>query len=79
MCHGNAGAGDGDLARERSLVIPPLRDDSLIRSGDVRSVRRRIFVGCGGAMPKWGLHGLEYRDIDAVTAFICRWCALDDS
>lgn len=65
-CHGAGGQGGGELAQQFELEVPPLALDTT----DVAGIRRAIFVGHEGAMPEWGLHGLKYRDIDAVTAKI---------
>lgn len=63
-CHGASGQGGGELAQQFELEVPPLA----LEAEDVAAIRRAIFVGHQGAMPEWGLHGLKYRDIDAVTA-----------
>jgi mono/diheme cytochrome c family protein len=65
-CHGVNGQGAGDLAQQLEIEVPPLSVDTT----DPAAIRRAIFVGHEGAMPNWGLHGLKYRDIDAVTAYI---------
>ncbi|NNG17731.1 MAG: hypothetical protein HKM89_14745 [Gemmatimonadales bacterium] len=78
MCHGVSGAGDGDLAGARALEMPTLELDSIVCSGDICSIRHRIFIGSHGTMPMWGLHGLAYREIDAVSAFILECIRSDD-
>ena len=69
-CHGFLGHGDGDLATEHELEVPDLTVDDWEYDGDLEAVRHRIFVGHESEMPNWGLHGLEYRDIDAVAKHI---------
>ena len=70
-CHGADGKGAGELARQLEIEVPPLSVDTT----DPAAIRRAIFVGHEGAMPNWGLHGLKYRDIDAVTAYIVQQLA----
>jgi len=65
-CHGAHGEGDGELAQQFDLTVPPFDPDTL----DIAAIRHGIFVGHEGAMPNWGLHGLKYRDIDAAAAFM---------
>lgn len=65
-CHGFIGRGDGDLATEHGIEMPDLTRASWPFEGDLPALRERIFVGHESEMPNWGLHGLSYRDIDAV-------------
>ena len=69
-CHGPGGMGTGELAQEWGLAMPDLTAPDWEYAGDVEAIRHRIFVGHESEMPNWGLHGLKYRDIDAVTAYI---------
>ena len=69
-CHGLDGQGNGELARQAGLDVPSFRAPDWQYDGDVPAIRHRIFVGHEGAMPNWGLHGLKYRDIDAVAAYV---------
>lgn len=69
-CHGFIGRGDGDLATEHGLEMPDLTRTPWEYDGDLEAIRHRIFVGHESEMPNWGLHGLAYRDIDAVARHI---------
>ena len=69
-CHGFLGHGDGDLATEHELEMPDITVEDWEYDGDLEAIRHRIFVGHESEMPNWGLHGLEYRDIDAVAKHI---------
>ena len=69
-CHGVNGAGGGELAVQHQLNMPNLRSADWQLAGDVPAIRHRVFVGHESEMPNWGLHGLTYRDIDAVTRYI---------
>ncbi|MDX1394265.1 MAG: c-type cytochrome [Gemmatimonadota bacterium] len=69
-CHGFTGHGDGDLATEHGIVMPDLTVDDWPYDGDVPAIRERVFVGHDSEMPNWGLHGLSYRDIDAVSSYL---------
>jgi mono/diheme cytochrome c family protein len=69
-CHGTRGRGDGELAKETKLEMPSVVASNWEYAGDVDGVRHRVFVGHEGAMPNWGLHGLKYRDVDAVAYHI---------
>jgi len=69
-CHGFLGHGDGDLATEHDLTMPDLTVPDWQYDGDLAAIRHRVFVGHQSEMPNWGLHGLAYRDIDAVAKHI---------
>ncbi len=69
-CHGFMGRGDGDLATEHHIDMPDLTRTPWEYDGDLAGIRHRIFVGHETEMPNWGLHGLAYRDIDAVAHYI---------
>lgn len=71
-CHGTDGRGRGEYAVQSALEPPDLGAPDWSHRGDVAAIRHRIFVGHEGAMPNWGLHGLKYRDIDAVATYIDR-------
>jgi mono/diheme cytochrome c family protein len=69
-CHGSRGGGNGEVAMEFGLEVPSFESPDWAYRGDIEGLRHRIFVGHEGAMPNWGLHGLKYRDVDAVAAHI---------
>jgi mono/diheme cytochrome c family protein len=69
-CHGANGGGNGDVAMQFELEVPSFQAPEWEYAGDVPALRHRVFVGHEGAMPNWGLHGLRYRDVDAVAAHI---------
>ena len=69
-CHGPDGRGGGELAVQHGLEVPSVVAPDWAYAGVVPAIRHRIFVGHTGEMPNWGLHGLKYRDIDAVAAYI---------
>lgn len=69
-CHGANGGGNGDVAMQFELEVPSFQAPGWEYAGDVAALRHRVFVGHEGAMPNWGLHGLKYRDVDAVAAHI---------
>lgn len=69
-CHGDAGLGDGELARVEELAMPMITAAEWEYAGDVPAIRRRIYIGHETEMPSWGLYGLQYRDIDAVAHHI---------
>ncbi len=70
-CHGERGAGDGGFVREGETLVPPtfLVPDWRF-ADDHDGLRRHIFSGTVNGMPHWGLHGLKFRDVDAVAAYI---------
>ena len=69
-CHGAHGLGNGEAAEEWQIEMPVIVEEDWQYAGDVEGIHHRIFVGHEAGMPNWGLHGLKYRDIDAVTAYI---------
>lgn len=69
-CHGPEGRGGGELAVQLGFEVPSVVEPDWAYAGVLPAIRRRIFVGHEGEMPNWGLHGLKYRDIDAVAAYI---------
>lgn len=69
-CHGSDGRGGGEFAVQAALEPPDLTASEWPHAGDLATIRRRIFVGHEKGMPNWGLHGLKYRDIDAVATYI---------
>ncbi len=69
-CHGRNGDGSGEMAQQSQLVMPTFLAENWAYAGDVVAIRHRVYVGHEGAMPNWGLHGLKYRDIDAVAGYI---------
>lgn len=70
-CHGSAGAGDGNFVQRGDTLRPPsfLAADWRFAE-DMAGLRRQIFTGTPNGMPHWGLLGLKYRDVDAVSAYI---------
>ena len=70
-CHGPTGAGDaGFVTRGDTLKPPSFLADDWGFAGDRDGIRAKIFTGAEGGMPHWGLEGLQYRDVDAVTTYI---------
>jgi mono/diheme cytochrome c family protein len=70
-CHGRQGYGDGEFVSQGDTLYPPSFHDPEWRfSGDVDGLREQIYTGTPQGMPHWGLEGLKYRDIDAVSRFI---------
>lgn len=69
-CHGTTGMGDGETAQDLDIDMPVIVAEDWEYAGDPEAIRHRIYVGHESDMPTWGLYGLEYRDIDAVTYFI---------
>lgn len=69
-CHGSDGSGGGELALQHELAMPSLIGEDWIYAGDIPAIRHRIYVGHESEMPTWGLYGLKYRDIDAVSYYI---------
>lgn len=70
-CHGEVGRGNGDFVYQGDTLQPPsfLAEDWRF-AGDPDGLREYIFTGNVVGMPYWGLVGLQYRDIDAVSRFI---------
>jgi len=69
-CHGADGTGAGELALQHELEVPSLVAEDWDYAGDVPAIRHRVYVGHESEMPSWGLYGLKYRDIDAVSSYI---------
>ena len=71
-CHGATGAGDaGFVAGGDTLRPPSFLAETWRFAEDREGLRREIFTGTGmEGMPHWGLEGLKYRDIDAVSIYI---------
>lgn len=69
-CHSTDGRGGGEFAVQNELDVPSFLAPDWRYAGDLPALRHRIFVGHEGGMPHWGLHGLKYRDIDAVAHYI---------
>lgn len=72
-CHGAEGRGDGELAREHELAMPNVLSADWEYAGDIPAIRHRVFVGHESEIPNWGLHGIAYRDIDAVAIYMNDW------
>ncbi len=72
-CHGVEGRGDGELALEHELAMPDILGADWEYAGDSPAIRHRVFVGHESEMPNWGLHGIAYRDIDAVAKYMDEW------
>lgn len=68
-CHGWEGRGDGPVATRHEYDVPDFTAVGW-NAGDVDSLRHRVYVGHESEMPSWGLYGLTYRDVDAVTYYI---------
>jgi mono/diheme cytochrome c family protein len=70
-CHGMEGLGDAKFVQRGDTLQPPssLADDWRF-ADDENGLRQQVFIGTADGMPHWGLHGLKYRDIDAVAAYI---------
>jgi mono/diheme cytochrome c family protein len=69
-CHGGRGAGDGAAAEQFGVQVPSFLAPDWAYAGDLDGIRKRIYVGHANGMPSWGLHGLKYRDVDAVASYI---------
>ena len=70
-CHGDLGAGDGNFVARGDTLRPPsfLADDWRFAETPM-PLRQYIFSGNVLGMPYWGLVGLGYKDIDAVSRYI---------
>lgn len=70
-CHGAEGRGDGGMVVGKDTLRPPsfLAADWRYADDPV-GLRRKIFSGNTKGMPHWGLVGLGYRDVDAVSRYI---------
>ena len=69
-CHGADGTGTGETAVSAGLQMPDLVAADWDKAEDLMAIRRAIYVGHESEMPSWGLAGLKYRDIDAVSHYI---------
>lgn len=70
-CHGPGGFGDGGFVQNGVTLRPPsFHQTGWEYAGDLEGLRRMIFTGREGGMPHWGLEGLKYRDVDAVSHYI---------
>jgi len=69
-CHGTDGSGQGETAVAANLGMPNLLSDDWAKAGNLPEIRKSIYVGHESEMPSWGLVGLKYRDIDAVSHYI---------
>lgn len=71
-CHGETGAGDGGFVTQGDTLRPPsfLEPDWRFAQ-DREGLKKEIFTGTGNpGMPHWGLEGLGYRDIDALSRYL---------
>ena len=70
-CHGAQGYGDAGFVTQGDTLKPPSFHQSEWRfADDPEGLREMVFTGGEGGMPHWGLEGLSYRDVDAVTTYI---------
>lgn len=70
-CHGRHGEGNGNFVTQGDTLRPPDITVTDWRFLDDREgLREYIYVGSDASMPHWGLEGLRYKDIDAVSAFL---------
>jgi mono/diheme cytochrome c family protein len=75
-CHGGRGRGDGEAVEPLGLEgkVPSFLAEDWEYAEDYEALRRRIYTGTEGGMPHWmphwAFHGLGYRDIDAVVAYV---------
>jgi len=70
-CHGLKGLGDAGFVQGGDTLRPPsLVSEEWKFAEDFDGLRQQIFTGTTEGMPHWGLHGLKYRDVDAVSAYI---------
>lgn len=70
-CHGELGAGDGNFVLQGDTLRPPsfLAEEWAFADAPL-PLRQYIFSGNAAGMPYWGLVGLKYKDIDAVSRYI---------
>lgn len=70
-CHGDGGRGNGNFVLHGDTLRPPsfLTADWRFAEDPV-GLRRTIYTGNVAGMPYWGLVGLKYRDVDAVSRYI---------
>ena len=70
-CHGTGGeGGEHWVTRGDTLETPSFLVEDWEYADDREALLKLIYTGREGGMPHWGLEGLKYRDIDAVTRFI---------
>ncbi|MGW8283557.1 MAG: c-type cytochrome [Gemmatimonadota bacterium] len=69
-CHGTDGQGKGETAVSAGLDMPNLVALDWELADNLPEIRRAIYIGHESEMPSWGLVGLKYRDIDAVSHYI---------
>jgi mono/diheme cytochrome c family protein len=71
LCHGATGQGDaGFVIRGDTLRPPSFLAADWRFANDPMGLRKYIFTGNVEGMPYWGLVGLKYRDLDAVSRYI---------
>jgi mono/diheme cytochrome c family protein len=77
-CHGDGGRGNGNFVLEGDTLRPPsfLTADWRFAE-DPLGLRQAIYSGNVAGMPYWGLVGLKYRDIDAVSRYIIDFLRLN--
>jgi mono/diheme cytochrome c family protein len=70
-CHGDGGRGNGNFVLAGDTLRPPsfLAKDWRFAEDPI-GLRQYIFSGNEAGMPYWGLVGLKYRDLDAVSLYI---------
>ena len=70
-CHGDGGRGNGNFVLQGDTLRPPsfLASDWRFAEDPV-GLRQAIYTGNVAGMPYWGLVGLKYRDIDAVSRYV---------
>jgi len=70
-CHGDGGRGNGNFVHKGDTLRPPsfLAADWKYAE-DRHGLQRAIYTGSTLDMPYWGLVGLKYRDLDAVSRYI---------
>lgn len=70
-CHGASGVGDARFVLRGDTLQPPsfLAEDWRF-ADDPAALRKQIFTGTAEGMPHWGLYGLKFRDIEAVSTYI---------
>lgn len=71
LCHGDSGRGNGNFVFHGDTLRPPSFLTADWRyANDPIGLRKKIFAGNDKGMPHWGIVGLGYRDIDAVSRYI---------
>jgi len=79
-CHGESGRGNAGFVFQGDTLRPPSFLASEWRfADDPMGLRKQIFTGNVAGMPYWGLVGLRYRDIDAVSVFILEFLRVNYS